>query len=210
MLDHDLLAWIRARLPALPARVLEVGAGSGELAEALRANGYDVRAIDPQADSPAVEPVALDQLDVAAGHFDAAIAVVSLHHVAPLGAALETLAGAVRPGGTLLIDELDVEAFDERAAAWLIERRADHGHEMVRDPVELVEELRGHIHTVAAIRAELTRVGFELEPATPGAYLYRWDHDHLIGHEADERRRIEAGELPAVGVRFAGIRARKK
>jgi hypothetical protein len=41
---------IRARLPAAPARVLEVGCGSlGGFVAMLRADGYDAVGIDPQA-----------------------------------------------------------------------------------------------------------------------------------------------------------------
>jgi SAM-dependent methyltransferase len=205
MLDLDALAWVRTRLPGPPARVLEVGAGSGELAAALRADGYEVLAIDPEPGSAAVERLALADLDVADAEFDAAVAVVSLHHVHPLGASLGSLARAVRPGGTLIVDEFDADAFEERAAAWVIERRGAEGHETHSDPAALVAEIRGHLHSLAVIRAELERVGFELGPATPGAYLYRWG-DLEPEHEADERHRIEAGELPAVGRRFAGVR----
>jgi precorrin-6B methylase 2 len=48
MASAELRAFIRANLPQPPARVLEVGAGSGELACALRADAYDVLAIDPE------------------------------------------------------------------------------------------------------------------------------------------------------------------
>src|SRR4051812_44346975 len=58
-LDPDVEAFVLAELPAPPARVLEIGAGSGELARALTAAGYDVVAIDPGSEDAAVEPVAL-------------------------------------------------------------------------------------------------------------------------------------------------------
>ena len=40
--DTGLAAYVRAHLPPPPARILEVGAGNGELANLLRENGYDV------------------------------------------------------------------------------------------------------------------------------------------------------------------------
>src|SRR4051812_8862849 len=46
--DPGVVAFVHAALPPPPARVLEVGAGQGKLAAALRAAGYDVVAIDPQ------------------------------------------------------------------------------------------------------------------------------------------------------------------
>ena len=48
MLSPDAVAYARAALPPPPARVLEVGAGEGELAAVLGAAGYDVTAIDPR------------------------------------------------------------------------------------------------------------------------------------------------------------------
>ena len=74
---------MRGALPPAPARVLEIGAGGGELAGALRDEGYDVVAIDPASETPAVRAVALGDLDEPAASFDAAVAVVSLHHVEP-------------------------------------------------------------------------------------------------------------------------------
>jgi 2-polyprenyl-3-methyl-5-hydroxy-6-metoxy-1,4-benzoquinol methylase len=112
MLDPGVLAFARGVLPEPPARVLEVGAGDGELAAALRAAGYDVTAIDPKAGAgTGVEPTAL--ID-ATGAYDAAIAVVSLHHVEPLADSCEHLARLIEPGGVLAIDELDVGRYDER------------------------------------------------------------------------------------------------
>ena len=48
----DVVAYIRGALPAPPARVLEIGAGDGTLAAALRDGGYDVVAIDPEVLAP--------------------------------------------------------------------------------------------------------------------------------------------------------------
>jgi SAM-dependent methyltransferase len=206
VLDPGVFGWIRSRLPAAPARLLEVGAGAGELAAALSDEGYEVVAIDPGGGEGEVEvePIALAELEAPVASFEAAVAVVSLHHVQPLAESLEALARAVRPHGTLLVDEFDAELFDERAAAWLIERRGDGHGEHIDDPAELVTEIRGHVHPVSELRAELDRAGFELEPILRGAYLHRWDLP--LGYLADEQSRIDAGELPAVGVRFAAMR----
>ena len=75
----DVTVFVRATLPPPPARVLEVGAGDGELASLLADAGYDVVAIDPASTGGVVRPVALHELDEAP--FDAAVAVVSLHHL---------------------------------------------------------------------------------------------------------------------------------
>ena len=67
MASAELRAFVRANLPEPPARVLEVGAGAGRLAGALRAAGYDMLAIDPEPKSEDVRPLALADLDEPAG-----------------------------------------------------------------------------------------------------------------------------------------------
>ena len=200
----DVLAFVRAALPPPPARVLEVGAGSGELAAALAAAGYDVVAIDPgSAGDALVRPIALLDLEAPAGSFDAAVAVVSLHHVEPLEPSCAHLGALVRPGGRLVVDEFDVGAFDHVAAAWLCARRRELGRDAPDDPAEMVGDLRDHLHAVERIRVALS-AAFALEAAEPGPYLHRWDLGPAL--QGAEEEAIAAGRLPAVGVRFTGIR----
>src|SRR5215470_18383062 len=138
----DLRAFVRANLPEPPARVLEVGAGSGDLARALRAGGYDVLAIDPKSDSDDVRAAALADLDEPAGSFAAAVAVVSLHHVDPLEDSCRRLGELVERSGTLLLDEFDVGAFDVGDAEWWLEQRRALGESQEKTAEELVEEHR--------------------------------------------------------------------
>jgi SAM-dependent methyltransferase len=202
--DPGVLTFVRAALPPPPARVLEVGAGGGELAAALRDAGHEVVAIDPAADGAAgVEPVALADLDAADGAFDAAVAVVSLHHVEPLAASCERLAAVVRAGGRLVIDEFDVERFDDRAAQWTAAQRTAAGYELHDDPADWPAHLREHLHPLADIRAALAS-GFAFGEPVRGAYLYRWDLDPAL--RAVEERLVADGALPATGARLVGIR----
>jgi SAM-dependent methyltransferase len=203
----NVLTFVRGALPRPPARVLEVGAGSGELAAELANIGYDVVAIDPASDTPAVQPIPLIDLKDPAHSFDAAVAVVSLHHVEPLEASCVRLAELVKPGGTLVVDEFDVEAFDERAARWWLAHRDsphdhdhDHDHEP-RTPAEVVDFLRHHIHRLTAVREALTNAGFSLDEAVRGPYLHRWDMPP--GLQPEETRLIASGELRATGARFS-------
>jgi SAM-dependent methyltransferase len=181
--------------------VLEVGAGSGELAAALRDDGYDVVAIDPASESPGVRAVALGDLDEPAASFDAAVAVVSLHHVEPLAGSCARLAEVVRPGGRLVVDEFDVEQLDERTAAWWLEHReTEHGE---RSPADVVADLREHIHPAGRVRATLEE-WFELDEPVRVSYLHRWEMQP--GCQPLEEELIAAGELPATGVRMVGTR----
>ncbi len=203
MLDPGVLAFARGVLPAPPARILEVGAGDGELAAALRDAGYDVTAIDPNAAAGSgVERTALVD---AQGTYDAAIAVVSLHHVEPLEASCARLAELIVPGGVLAIDELDVARYDERVTTWWLHQRAAAGYEEEHDARSILERMRGHIHTLDAVREALAPY-FEAGEPVRGPYLHRW---HLPpGLRDAEERLIGAGELPATGARIVSTRRR--
>jgi SAM-dependent methyltransferase len=199
MPSRDVSIFVRANLPPSPARVLEVGAGDGTLARELADAGYSVLAIDPEATTEDVLPVPLADLDEPEASFDAAVAVVSLHHVEPLELSCARLAHVLRPGAPLVIDEFDVDAFDERAAAWLLEQRRVLGSPDDSSPAELVAELRDELNPLSRIIAALGPQ-FDLGPPRRVSYLYRWDLDDSL--RALEERLIDEGELPAVGVRL--------
>jgi SAM-dependent methyltransferase len=205
MLTADVIAFVRASLPAPPARVLEVGAGDGTLATRLTAAGYDVLAIDPVPQGEPVVALSLADVPEPDGSFDAAVAVLSLHHVEPLRASLRRLAALVRPGGGLVVDELDVERLDTAAATWWIAQRAaaDHDHDHPADAAAMVAAMQAELHPLGRLREELAR-DFELTEPLRVPYLHRW---HLEpGLRDAEEALIAAGRLPAVGARFAGTR----
>ncbi len=206
----DLVAFVRSSLPDPPARVLEIGAGSGELARRLRNAGYEVTAIDPSAQpGSGVEPVPLLEAD---GEFDGAVAVVSLHHVEPLAQSLAHLAGLLVPGARLVIDELDVDRCDERALGWWLAQRTalclGYPHNDAPDtdapePEKIVAEMRTHIHSLSTVRATLS-THFEIGESVRGAYLHRWALAPSL--REPELQQIADGQIPAVGARMIAIR----
>jgi SAM-dependent methyltransferase len=196
-------AWVRANLPPAPAQVLEIGAGDGELARALRAAGYDITAIDPKSESPDVVPVALADLPDPPRPFDAVVAVVSLHHVEPLEPSLQRLADVTAPGAPLLIDEFDVSALDERTAAWWLEQRRARGGDEPETPAELIKSMRGKVHAIELV-VDALAPWHEVGKPLRGTYLYRWKLDESV--RPVEERLIAAGELPRTGVRIIARR----
>jgi 2-polyprenyl-3-methyl-5-hydroxy-6-metoxy-1,4-benzoquinol methylase len=202
MITRELVAFVKAALPVAPARVLEIGAGRGELAVALSDAGYAVTAIDPAAEPGGiVQPCSL--LDVR-GSFDAAVSVVALHHIEPLEESCAHLATMLPPGGPLVIDELDVDRYDERAIRWWISQRqalgiAEHEH----DWSGILDHLREHIHKLETVCAAL-HAHFDFGPPVPGPYLHRWElRPSLYDAEVDL---IADGLLPAVGARLIATR----
>jgi GrpB-like predicted nucleotidyltransferase (UPF0157 family) len=106
---------IRQYVPA-GSRVLEIGAGEGELAAQLRASGYDVVALDPQLRStfPILE-MRFEDYDAQPQSFDCIAAQLVLHHAGDLDAMLEKAESALRPGGSIAIDDYGWERSDDPA-----------------------------------------------------------------------------------------------
>jgi SAM-dependent methyltransferase len=204
VVTRELIAFVRGALPAPPVRVLEIGAGKGELAGVLRDAGYAMTAVDPAAEPGGiVTPCALLETS---GSFDAAVAVVSLHHIDPLKESCAHLATLVPPGALLVIDELDIDRYDERAMRWWHSQRQSLGlgpEEHDHGPLEILDHMREHIHPLEAVCAAL-RPYFEVGHPVRGPYLHRWElRPSLYEVEVDL---IAAGLLPAVGARLIATR----
>jgi Methyltransferase domain len=195
--------FVLSQLPAPPGRVLELGCGDrGGVVPELEATGYDPLGIDPVA--PAGErfrQITLDELDDP-GPFVAIVASRVLHHVEPLGAAVDRLA-SLAP--LLLVDEFAPERVDETAQQWY-----ERQHRALRlagqepkGPADLNAWRAKHPHlhpsrvVLEALRERYDETFFEWRP-----YLYRW----LGGFATEqlEQTLVDAGAIAAIGFRFAG------
>jgi SAM-dependent methyltransferase len=201
----DDVSFVAERLPRPPARVLEVGCGSGELALELAGRGWDLLAIDPEApDGPIFRRVTLEQLDEP-GPFDAVVARRSLHHIHDLHGAVARIASLLAPGAPFLLVEFAHERLDGDTADWYLGQLAAlHAAGRAEAPPRNVEELRAEydgLHTseamLGALRERFHELFFERTP-----YL----HGELSGvaSEALERTLIEAGAIEPTGFRWVG------
>lgn len=200
----EFIDYVLQQLPPAPARVLEVGCGrEGGVAPALAAVGYDVLAIDPEApEGPFYRRVRLEDLDNS-GPFNAAVAGRVLHHVDPLGPALEKLVGLAP---LVILDEFASDRIDAAARDWYKEqyRRLAAGAAAPRAPADLEEWRAAHqgLHPYESLRRELD-VRYDVRDFHWAPYLYRWLRDPQT--KVDEERLIASGELQPIGFRYTGI-----
>jgi len=197
--------FVLSQLPPAPARVLEVGCGEeGGLTPALAAAGYNVLAIDPDApEGPLYRRIALEQLEESA-RFDAVVASRVLHHVHPLDASLDKLA---RLAPLLLVDEFAWERIDGPTQAWYEERYrllAEGGTEP-KGPPDLDDWRARHVAELhpAHVLLEAFAERYETLHLEDLPYFYRWLRDPAT--EELEAGLIAAGEIRAIGVRYAGV-----
>jgi hypothetical protein len=186
------------------AHVLEVGCGDeGGLVDALLAAGHDALGIDPCAPvGPAFRRVTLEELEEPAA-FDAVVASRVLHHVSPLDAGLDKL---VRLAPLLLVDDFARERIDGPTRTWYEERYrllVARGVEP-RAPADLGEWRARHpdLHPGAALLAGF-EARYEELVSEERPYFYRWLRDPAT--EQIERELIAAGEIQAIGLRYAGV-----
>lgn len=221
------------------ARVLEVGCGRGRLAARLAAAGHTVTAIDvalpPPAERPAHPRLTFVEADLRtfdAPPFDAIAFTASLHHIAPLGRALDRASALLAPGGRLIVDDFDLEAPDLATLRWYYDVQeilaaaglTDADHVDGRAEQDPLDRWRvGHephhadeapLHGGDAMLAELGARFVDLQIAR-GPYLWRRIAHGVDGaragaviaavHAAEERG-VVAGTLSAVGLRVTARR----
>lgn len=128
----ELIDFVLSQLPTVPARVLEVGCGKGEMARALAAAGYEVVAIDPEApDGPIFRRTTIEAFDEP-GPFDAVVASLSLHHVHDLGGALDKLVRLLGGAGQLVLNEFAWDRREPMTPEWKEEHAGLHGYGAMR------------------------------------------------------------------------------
>ena len=200
--------FVASHLPEPPCRVLEIGCGAGELAQAIAQRGYSITAIDPEAPPGAVfRRVSLEGFDEP-GPFDAVVASRSLHHVHDLDAGLKKIHTLLREGGLLILNEFAWELMDERTAHWYL----SHVQEPSSQDESLLPEnfpdawFDGHagLHDTDSIRQALENLFqvkvVEWAPFIAEYYLERPDLVH------QERDLIRSDRIAPLGFRYVGTR----
>lgn len=181
-----------------PGTALDVGCGTGVLAERLAQSGYEMTGVDPSqgmldvlaSRAPGVTPVLGSGTDLPFedDRFDLSLTVATLHHIAEPAAVRETLHEMVRvtrPGGQVLVwDHNPVNPY------WrLIMSRVpqDDGSERLVPEREILEGLQGAGAEVLLAR----RLGF-VSDLTPRSLIKPAERLELLAERTPGLRRASA------------------
>jgi SAM-dependent methyltransferase len=211
---------VRAWLPSAPATVLEIGCGRlGGFVPALLRGGYDAVGVDPEApEGPVYHQVQFEQYQ-SPQPVECVVACTSLHHVDDLGDVLDRVGAALAPDGAVVVVEWAWERFDEATARWCFARLAPPApaaepgwlhrrwDEWAASRKSWDESCRAWttqegLHTGQAIVRELD-ARFDRRLCVLGPYFFA---DLADITEADEQAAIDAGQIRATGIRYAGRR----
>lgn len=160
-------AVLAAVRPLTGRRVLDVGAGDGRLARALRGAGAHVVAVDPDPDMAGLA-AGLPDLPFEDGAFDVVVACFVLNHVDDPRASAAELARVTAPGGRVVATTWPSGA-TEQSRMW--QRVLDQVEVEPVPGVRLAEEL-DFPRTVDGLADLLRGPGLEVEARTVG-----WTHD---------------------------------
>jgi SAM-dependent methyltransferase len=206
---------VRGRLPAPPAQVIEIGCGPfGGFVPMLRSSGYEAVGVDPEApDEEDYRRVEFERAEPF-NDIDAVVASTSLHHVVDPPQIIDRIAGTLARRGRLVVVEWAWEAFDEPTADWCFRRLGPNEQagwlhrrrdEWVASGQPWSLYLRDWAQAEQLHAAEtllrLIDERFNREYLGHGAYFFP---DLAQTSEEDERAAIEAGQIRATRVDYAG------
>ncbi len=193
--SRETAAFLEAQLKS-NAEIIEVGCGAGQVAAVLTAKGYQVVAIDSKAEAIQQARQLGVQASLAAWPefehraVDAVAFTRSLHHIDPLNMAVAQAYQLLKPGGYLLVEDLDFDAADQATVDWFINAIQAPKIQRLLLSVEgaLVTELlhceqpaavwyahnhHHELHSAAAMRNEIN-TQFGAVEVSPSAYCYRY------------------------------------
>lgn len=228
---RETLRWVLSEIGTGPRRMLEIGAGEGELAAELVARGHDVLALDASEEAvraTRARGVHADRSRWPAYEesepFDVVLFGRSLHHIGDLEGAARRASEVLLPSGRVLVEDFAFHEVSPDTIHWF--RRRLEGMESrgvaglsdsdgfaarllgAADPVEAWFREADHIHPAEVMREVLDGF-FVLEDEREVPYLYRYvdavasaEEVHVLFRQ--EVVAIATGSISALGRRFVG------
>jgi len=232
VLTTHTMEFVSGALPGPSLRLLEVGAGSGELARALMDAGHSVVAVDASTEAVArarelgVDARHADWHDFDDGTFDAILFTRSLHHIDRLQQAIDRCWPMLTQDGRVLLEEVSFADVDPPTVQWLTTSLRELAARGVIDvPAKSFlarllaspdthawwRDHHGHMHQAEDIRAACRRGGRIVDDHAV-VYLYRYFAGLTPAGKPGatllrklkhlEQARVDAGEIRAVGRRL--------
>jgi len=213
------------------AHLLDVGCGKGYLAALLQSEGFEITAIDKNAEAVAqarangVAARHVDLLELNGSPYDALLFSRVLHHLSNLPEAIAKAHTLLKPGGLLFVEDFDFERMNEAGATWFyglesVLKADQHlGKSLTAEGgAGALERWQNHNHQHSINSgAEMRRAvegSFTLVHEASPPYLYRYVASRLEPDAqgvtlikavlAWEQALLEAGHLQAVGLRWVG------
>ena len=228
----DLHEFLRSALAGVDGPIAEIGAGDGVVAQRLRDDGFDVVAIDANAETAAAateQGRAVEHGDwltwdgAGKAPFAALLFTRSLHHIEPLEQATAQML-RLAPGGLLIADEFGYERVDAAGAQFLMDSwtllaaagmRDDEEYSPTPDPLAAWHERMTVEHEVTSserLLEAIAEVGV-IEETDYGSFMaqlvmWRVDPAHPRAVEVrdllveTEEARAGAGLLAKAGIRL--------
>lgn len=205
-----------SRLPAPPARIVDVGGGTGAYAVWLRDLGHDVVLVDLVADhvelarSRGIEAVVADArtMDLPASSSDAVLLMGPLYHLpdaADRAAVLARAAEVVRPGGLIVVAAINrwtplvhlasIGAWDDGMGAWdddVVRRLVAGVRSGVHD--HRVSFTTAYLHRPDELAREVADAGFDDVEVVPVEGPLGPIVDHLPDPDEAVRRAVRVAE----------------
>jgi SAM-dependent methyltransferase len=216
-------------------RILDVGCGNGLVARRLQDHGHIVVAIDESPDAVrtarelGVTAILADWLSFEDDPFDMILFAASLHHIQPLGEAIEHAGRMLVPSGRVVVEDFAWEEIDPATAEWFfgIVRILAAGKLVEGDEQSFAAELarsggdysfwqERHDHELHTVQAMFTSLRTQFRPVNESVapYLYRYlcpvlpqnDKGYAIATQVleMESRLAESGTISLIGHRFVG------
>jgi 2-polyprenyl-3-methyl-5-hydroxy-6-metoxy-1,4-benzoquinol methylase len=192
-----------------PSRILEIGAGAGELTRSLARAGHDCLGIDPLAEAESgVLTLSFEAFSPPARTFDAVVLQRVLHHLNDLDGSLTRIADLLRSDGKLFIEDFATERMDETTANWFWDRWKTIGVTRKGAPpadarafLTQWREAKRDNHTALAMHDALLRYFDE------GTFAWGAHIAYELGDPETEPLEVQAisrGQIAALGFRYAG------
>lgn len=227
----ELHAFLVSALTGVEGPIAEIGAGDGIIADRLRADGFDVVAIDAHEATAAAATDQGRRVDHAdwltwdgdgSAPFAALIFTRSLHHIEPLDIAAQQMA-RLAPGGLLIADEFGFERVGAAGAQFMMDATSlldavgirGGDQVVVDDPLAAWQKRMTVDHEVASGDALISAIESvaKIESVEHGSCmaqlaLWRVDaaHPNAVAVRdflrETERARTEAGVMEKMGLRI--------